>query len=521
MAEQATRTEPQPDAPVDRKRIALLNGSCGQSDRIAVCGQIVDIPITAIQKRGDWDLFTHLPVESSVKIRPMQDMSMSGVRRPRLQLELLSALPEGQLDLNTLDSIEPVWRSETFNANDDSFFSVGVKSDLPPGDYYVRIMFRGVDSLRQSVADLAFIGNSDSLILKKDLPIGYCRIRILPFDYTGYILTSDIDQTFLDTQIASTQGLVETLFETPDVKRPLPGMVEFYRQIQKQNDHIPFFFISASPHFFRRTLHAVFDHHQIGIHGLNLKYLLSTIDSIFKKLLESVSNIEEFLSRGLSHAVDRTVKFLGSSFVSLFDQVAYKLIVLLENRRMQPTGAREILMGDNTEGDYFIFILYQFLLLGRLTGDELENYLYHLNFQNREALTRDAARRVRKLVEENVAIHGHVNPVKEVWINLAYAEPDETRMAEIVNSSLPEGLVVEDPSIVRIRACQGGAGFAFAALDAGLIDLDRFREVIKSIVGQTLRSETVTVDTLAKYASEFPFRSVPSENVLAVIRSAA
>ena len=122
--------------------------------------------------------------------------------------------------------------------------------------------------------------------------------------------------------------------------------------------------------------------------------MLSAFDSIMKKFTETMLNLNDFLGQGVGASVERTLKFLGSSVMSLFDHVSYKLITLLENRLMQPTDAREILMGDNKESDFFIFSLYQTLLLGEITGEELESYLYRLNFLDRESLTRDAAKRI-------------------------------------------------------------------------------------------------------------------------------
>ncbi|MCB1323090.1 MAG: hypothetical protein KDK34_22730, partial [Leptospiraceae bacterium] len=339
------------DAPTDRKRIALLNGVCGQADRLRICGQVVDIPITEEQKAEAWDPFHGLPNSLVPSIRPMQDFTMRTVRRARLQLELLDVHPT-RFRQNRQEEYPIIYSSEVFTSNDDSFFAHSIDAEVPPGQYVVRVILRGIDSIRQSAADLAYIRNSDSLILKKDIPIGYGRVVVLPRSYTGFILTSDIDQTFLDTPLHSSQGLMETLFQTPEAKPAIPGLPEFYRQVQRMHDtRVPTMFISASPHFFRRTLSAVFDHYDIDITGLHLKYLMSTVDNILKKFGETIFNLNDFFFFFISHSVERTLKFLGSSFQSLFDQIAYKTITLLENRQMQPTEAREILMGDNTEGD--------------------------------------------------------------------------------------------------------------------------------------------------------------------------
>ncbi|HQI19425.1 MAG TPA: type II toxin-antitoxin system VapC family toxin, partial [Leptospiraceae bacterium] len=51
----------QPDAPIDKKRIALMEGTCGVPDRVSIRGQVVDIPVTEKEMELDWDMFLGLP----------------------------------------------------------------------------------------------------------------------------------------------------------------------------------------------------------------------------------------------------------------------------------------------------------------------------------------------------------------------------------------------------------------------------------------------------------------------------
>lgn len=508
-------TEEKREVPVDKKRIALVNGSCGQADRIEIAGQVVDIPVTEMHIKEEWDQMHPLPRSQKVTIRPIQDFGMTGVRRPRLQVEILRGRLKNATE-EELNEAEIVHSSPVFNGDDNSFFSIRIKEKIEPGDYTVRIILRGVDSLRQSVADLSFIGNSNSLILKKDIPIGYGNLRVLPDDYRGLIITSDIDQTYLDTQIGSSQGLLDTLFETPDSKLPLPGMPEFYRQIKKYSGGVPLIFISASPHFFRRTLKSVLEYHDIEFNALNLKYLMSTIDTMVRKTLQTVTHFPDFLSSGVSQAVERSFKFLGSSIQSLYDQIAYKLTTLLENRLMQPTGAREILLGDNTESDFFIFTLYQYIITGKLESGKLENYLYHLVFQDREALTRDAARRIAELGKENIDRHGRINSVHRVWINQAFQNPDEDEMRRQVGEALPEGVSLNFAAadgIVPFNACKGGIGFSLAALDDELVDLAQFRKIWEYIRNQP-DDRRPTENELIQTVRKSPLRRFTAEEIL-------
>ncbi|HNJ36257.1 MAG TPA: hypothetical protein PK881_18570, partial [Leptospiraceae bacterium] len=186
---------------------------------------------------------------------------------------------------------------------------------------------------------------------------------------------------------------------------------------------------------------------------------------------------------------------------------------ILENRLIQPTGSREILMGDNTESDYFIFTLYQVLLTGRLRDDQLVDYLYHLRFHGREALTRDYSVRIAKLTTENLQIHGKINPVEHVWINQAYASPDNEEAEKMIREALPEDAfkwgTIKKPIVVK-----GGLGFAVHALDVGLIDPDQFRAVWKSMEGRKLGELELNQAFLETIVKSMPWTRYSAEQVL-------
>src|SRR5690606_26130704 len=116
------------NAPVDKRRIALLNGACGQHNWVLISGQVVDVPVTASQKLEDWDPLLSLPSSQRRRIRPIQDFGMSGVRRARLRLEILpgSAATGSRSDL---EQAEVLYSSEPFTANDNSFFQITPETD--------------------------------------------------------------------------------------------------------------------------------------------------------------------------------------------------------------------------------------------------------------------------------------------------------------------------------------------------------------------------------------------------------
>ena len=496
------------NAPVDKKRLALVNGTCGQKGRVWVTGQVVDIPVTRSQKEEKWDPFLCIPLSQKKSIRPIQDFGMSGVRRPALQLEILE-YRENVVSFEDLEEQKPIFTSRKFSGDDDSFFAYQIDEELDPGFYIVRLRLLGIESLRQSVSDLAYIGDSNSLILKKNNAIGYGRLRILDESYDSFVITSDIDQTFLNTRIESNRGLMATLFEEAMEKEPIIGMVELYRQIQRGPfGPMPLYFISASPHFFRRTFASLFTGHAIDFTGLNLKYLMNTVDSVIRKTLQTLTNFEDLFNQGFSRTMERTSKFLSTSLDNLFDHVSYKLTVLLENRLMQPKGVKEILVGDNTESDFFIFVIYQYLISGKIQGQVLEEYLYNLKFGGRDAVTRDVARKIRNLVDKNIELHGQTNSVAEIWINQANHEPGPERMRELINEALPAGFNLEqDGDIQGAKGCYGALGIGLESLDLGLIDKKQLLQVWETM--ESAEHEAL----FKKVLSGFNFKNIVPEEL--------
>lgn len=496
----------QPSVPgIDRKRIALVNGYIGSGRRIRAEGQVVDVSILTDHNEEAWDPFIGLPVSQLRRIRPVQDMGMSAVRKPRISVQMVP-WPE-QWDSNPPDRLEPlaepeaVLESEEFHGEDDGFFSVEMNGDLPAGKYMIRVILRGSDSIRQSFTDIARIGAGIQQTNQNDSAIGFGRAIILAEDFEGTLITSDIDQTFLDTKIESRQGLLDTLMELPDMKKPLAGMEEFYRVLAGHGYSLSF--ISASPHFFRRTLMSVFSRHEIPVDSLQLKYLMGTLNQMVRKTVQTVLNMDDYLSKGFTEALDRSMKYMGSSLQSLFDQVGYKLETLLRMRVYRPTNAKEVLLGDDTESDYFIFTFYQCILSGWIHGERLQQFLYRLQFKDREALTRDAARSIVALAERNLQVHGAVNPVTAVWINRA-ASNDTSNMRKEIEESLPsEWDQKPDFSTIQFPvACEGAAGFAMHALETGFLNSEEAVRFLHALEGKILKEKVLDAQRIDEIITE-------------------
>lgn len=458
----------------DKKRIAVCGGSLGRENRSLLRGQLVDIGVPDIQEATDlWDFVTGFFQGEEHQVTPFKDFSLAPVRRPILTIEVYD------------ESEKKVFESEEFLGNEDGFFSYEIRKKIPEGKYTFHVIFRGSDSYRQFTQDRAFINQKKHTDITKITNVGIGKLRILSEKYDSYITTSDIDQTYLATELNSKKGMFSTLFETPDEKFYLPGMPELYKVLRRDTKDTPLCFISASPHFFRRTLLATIKSHGIQIESLHLKYLEGTVKGVYDKLFQTLTNPAQLFGGGLGLAIERAKKFLISSYQSLFDQLSYKLTILLQDRIYQPTNAKEILIGDNTESDYLIFTLYQLILMGEIHGKKLEDYLYHLNFLGRDAITRDSAKKIVELANECIAIHGKRNPVECVLINQTDIGPEKEKLFQYVYDAMPSGLnLYKLKRFSMFYPTQGALGFAVILHSLGILEFDSVLEVMKGLVGK-------------------------------------
>lgn len=486
--------EPNTSQPIitDIKRIAVCGGSLGRERRSYVRGQVVDVGITDLMKAdGLWDLVTGLFIGEETKITPFLDFSLAPVRKPILKLEVYDST--GKL----------IYTSGKIKADEDGFFSCEIRDKLPVGFHDFQVILEGLDSFRQYSKDLAHLNATENSILGKTTIVGKGKLRILPEDYQGIVTTSDIDQTYLATDIHSGKGKFTALFETPNQKQALPGMPELYRELRIALENAPLAFISASPHFFRRTMLATIAKDNIQIESLHLKYLEGTIKGVFDKVIDTIFNPLEFFQNGFKPAWSRTKKFLGASYQSLFDQMSYKLSILLYDRIYLPTQAKEILLGDNTESDYMIFTLYQLICMGKLSGDELEEYLYKLNFLGRDAITRDAAKKIRLYSEEILRIHGTKNPVVLSLINRTTHGPNESDMLQKVKEALPEGCYEKEFGTKQaFYGTEGAIGMAIILEKYGFLDSNQILTVIAGMIGKVLEGKLVDETYLMKQLEE-------------------
>jgi hypothetical protein len=178
---------------------------------------------------------------------------------------------------------------------------------------------------------------------EEQYPIDRTCERQLPADYEGPVVLCDIDKTYLATDFESLRGLLAIPFEFAVDKRAIAGMPALLREIRRgpgpRSRLTPLFFVSASPPQLRPILQK--------------KMLLDGVEFdgvAFKDQLR-------ILRRGR----------LGR----LREHLSFKLTALLAYRAELPVGAREILIGDDTESDALCYAIYGDAIAGRLRGPAL------------------------------------------------------------------------------------------------------------------------------------------------------
>jgi len=204
----------------------------------------------------------------------------------------------------------------------------------------------------------------------------------IPRDYAGYVFVSDIDKTYLATQIDSVSGLLRAAFETAERKSNVPGFSTILRAVRRgaiaEKARNPIYFVSASPP-------------QIGTKILQ-KMEIDGVEHdgiIFK-------NQFEYLKRW--------------NFKKLKEQVGYKLGALLSLWKKLPKTCKLVLFGDDSESDAIIFSIFSEILAKNISRIQLVELLRHIGVFEEEAL------RVAWLARQ--AATEALYPVQAAFINL-------------------------------------------------------------------------------------------------------
>jgi len=175
-------------------------------------------------------------------------------------------------------------------------------------------------------------------------------LKSLPKDYAGYVVISDIDKTYLATQIDSIGGLLKTAFETAEAKDNIPGFSILLRALRRgagaDAQQNPIYFVSASPPQMRATLMAKMELDGVEHDGI-----------VFKDQLQHVRR---------------------RNFKKLKEQIGYKLEALLLLWLSLPHTSKLILFGDDSESDPAIYSLFCDVLGGVVRGPALRTLLLSL-----------------------------------------------------------------------------------------------------------------------------------------------
>jgi hypothetical protein len=176
--------------------------------------------------------------------------------------------------------------------------------------------------------------------LEPDGPLieGGASLRLLPEGEGVPVVTSDIDLTWLITPFQSARGKLQLLRQAAAQRAHFPGMPALYRALRRDllpGQEAPLALLSGSPRFFKRVLEARLRLDQIPCEALLLKG--------FKDIAW------EQLSTLRPHRVQAALR----------EQIGYKLLQLLRQRRALPAHTPEVLLGDDSEADFITYALYR------------------------------------------------------------------------------------------------------------------------------------------------------------------
>lgn len=257
----------------------------------------------------------------------------------------------------------------------------------------------------------------DYLLSNIKLPAG---AKEIPKDYSGYVVISDIDKTYLATQIESIGGLLKTALETAETKDNIPGFSIILRALRRgaaaEALETPLFFVSASPPQMAQTLMAKMEIDGVEHNGI-----------IFK---------------------DQMVHVRKRNFKKLREQIGYKLEALLALHTVLPPDVKYILFGDDSESDPVIYSLFGDVLGGILRGNALRELLAALGVYPEESL---------KVVQLSESLGEPCFPVENIFINLVTGSQPAyySRFGPhfyATDNSLQVALTLFEKNLIRERA---------------------------------------------------------------------
>lgn len=183
-------------------------------------------------------------------------------------------------------------------------------------------------------------------------------LKNLDPSFDGHIYISDIDRTYLDTQIDSLSGLFRAAFEAPERKTNVPGFSIILRAVRRGPFEVPqinpLCFLSASPPQMASKILAKMQLDAVEHDGI-----------IFKNQLKHVRS---------------------GNFNKLREQLSYKLAALMLVWEIVPKTSKLIFFGDDSESDALVFSLFSEILAGGARGRTLYRLLSYLGVGRPEAM---------------------------------------------------------------------------------------------------------------------------------------
>jgi hypothetical protein len=194
-----------------------------------------------------------------------------------------------------------------------------------------------------------------SRILNLKLPES---VELLPRDDSGFAFVSDIDKTYLATQIDSIGGLLRAAFENPERKRNVPGFSTLLRALRRggkdEPERNPLWFVSASP------------------------------PQLLPKLVEKMK-IDRVEHDGLI-LKDQWAQIRRGQFRRLREHVGFKLSALLALWSRCPPQMKWVLFGDDSEADPIVFSLFAEIVALNITHHHLSALLIDLGVSREESV---------------------------------------------------------------------------------------------------------------------------------------
>ncbi|NCN27930.1 hypothetical protein GW915_10180 [bacterium] len=246
------------------------------------------------------------------------------------------------------------------------------------------------------------------------------KVSEIPRDYDGFVFISDIDKTYLITQIDSLGGLIKAALEAPEGKENVPGFAILLRALRRgaapEARANPLFFVSASPPQMRQKLLAKMEYDGLEHEGIILK--------------------------------DQFKHVRKADFKKLYEQIGYKVSALLSVWNELPAKSKLIFFGDDSESDAIIFSLFSEILAKSVKPAKLVELLKFLGVSRVDAI---------KIGWVARGVKTPVFPVRAAFINLVTGtSPDYyTKISPFFMASentLQSALCFWEKGLIRTRA---------------------------------------------------------------------